>query len=287
MLDPAWGVDLIIGGHSHTILEQPAVVNDVLIAQAGVGTDQIGRFDITVGSESNQIVNWKWQLIPVDENLAEPDQELKAFIDEYKHAVDQKYSKVICRLARKLTHLKREEETPLGNLFADIFADRSRADVVLLGGGTICQGSELGPVVTRGDLREVYPYDGPLVKIPVTGAQLANIFAFFMSRENHHEDGRVYQVNGGVEAVYDNKGQLLASLAFDGQPVKDSGVYSACLLEHHYKNSDYVLNVPNGELAALGKPQVVATSAREVLEEYLSTHQNLNSRVEGRLSFTG
>ncbi|MBO7634183.1 MAG: metallophosphoesterase, partial [Lachnospiraceae bacterium] len=27
MLDPAWGVDVIIGGHSHTFIDEPAVVN--------------------------------------------------------------------------------------------------------------------------------------------------------------------------------------------------------------------------------------------------------------------
>ncbi|MCE5258578.1 MAG: metallophosphoesterase, partial [Chloroflexi bacterium] len=29
MLNPAWGIDLIIGGHSHTVLEQPALVNNI------------------------------------------------------------------------------------------------------------------------------------------------------------------------------------------------------------------------------------------------------------------
>jgi 5'-nucleotidase len=57
-LDPAWGVDMIIGGHSHTILEQPALVNNILIAQAGCGTDQVGRFDITVDDDTNSIVDW-------------------------------------------------------------------------------------------------------------------------------------------------------------------------------------------------------------------------------------
>ena len=42
MLKPEWGVDMIIGGHSHTILEQPTKINNILIAQAGVGSNQIG-----------------------------------------------------------------------------------------------------------------------------------------------------------------------------------------------------------------------------------------------------
>ena len=36
LLDPAWGVDVIIGGHSHTFLEEPVLVNDIYIVQAQV-----------------------------------------------------------------------------------------------------------------------------------------------------------------------------------------------------------------------------------------------------------
>ncbi len=46
LLKPEWGVDLIIGGHSHTILEKPAKENNVLIVTGGSrdGSDwQAGR----------------------------------------------------------------------------------------------------------------------------------------------------------------------------------------------------------------------------------------------------
>ncbi|MDD3648306.1 MAG: metallophosphoesterase, partial [Candidatus Dojkabacteria bacterium] len=48
LLKKEWRVDLIIGGHSHTILKHPKKTNKILITQAGVGTDQIGRYDIEV-----------------------------------------------------------------------------------------------------------------------------------------------------------------------------------------------------------------------------------------------
>ncbi len=60
MLDPAWGVDVIIGGHSHTFLEHPVKVNDILIVQAGTGTDQIGRFDIMVDTDLNAVDTYTW-----------------------------------------------------------------------------------------------------------------------------------------------------------------------------------------------------------------------------------
>jgi 5'-nucleotidase len=95
LLKPEWGVDIIIGGHSHTILKQPTTVNNVLIAQAGVGTDQIGRFDITVDDDTNSIVEWKWQLIPIEEGIAEPDMKLKEYIDSYASEIDRKYNAII------------------------------------------------------------------------------------------------------------------------------------------------------------------------------------------------
>ena len=102
LLKPEWGVDMIIGGHSHTILQQPALVNNVLIAQAGVGTNQIGRFDIVVDDDTNSIVEWKWQLIPIEEGIAEPDIRLKEYIAGFADEVDRKYNTIICKFTETL-----------------------------------------------------------------------------------------------------------------------------------------------------------------------------------------
>lgn len=56
LLDPAWGVDVIIGGHSHSFVTEPALVNGIYIVQAGTGTDQIGRFDIMVDTDLKQLI---------------------------------------------------------------------------------------------------------------------------------------------------------------------------------------------------------------------------------------
>lgn len=284
MLKPEWGVDMIIGGHSHTILEQPAVVNDILIAQAGMGTDQIGRFDIVVDDDTNSIVDWQWHLIPVDDDLAEPDEELHKFIGSFKTEVDRKYNTVVCRLARKLTHPRREEETALGNLFADIFAQRAQADVMFLGSGSI-RGTELGPLVTLGNLRSIFAFDDTLFKLTVTGAQLKRIFSHIMRLENRNSEGECYQVNRGVSAVYSDDSDELESLDIDKKPVQDDGQYTICLQGYHYTNCEPNLGLDDGELTAIHPAAVVTTSARDVLEEYLRNNQNLKSKVEGRLVF--
>lgn len=286
MLKPEWGVDMIIGGHSHTILEQPAVVNDVLIAQAGTGTDQIGRFDIVVDDDTNSIVEWNWQLLPVDTSLAEPDADLQKFIDSYKEEVDRKYNTMICRFAQKLTHPRREEETALGNLFADIFAERAQVDTMFLGSGSI-RSKELGPLVTLGDFTSVFPYDDTLVKFAITGEQLKQVFSHILRPDNRDGEGECYQVNEGVRAVYVDPRRELELLSVKDQPVEDDGRYTISLQGYHFENSAPNIGLTNEELTALEQPRVVTTSAQDVLEEYLRSHQNLNRTVEGRLTFKG
>jgi len=278
------GVDMIIGGHSHTLLEHPAEVNNILIAQAGTGTDQIGRFDIVVDDDTNSIVDWKWQLIPIDGNIAEPDQELHAFIDSFKEEVDRKYNTVVSRFARQLTHPRREEETALGNLFSDIFAQRSQVDVMFLGSGSI-RGTELGPLVTLGDLRSIFAFDDTLYKFTVTGSQLRRIFSHIMRPENRNSEGECYQVNKGVEAIYLDSSRELEHLGIRDVEVQADGQYTISLQGFHYTNSEPNLSLSNDELAAIHPPVVVTTSARDVLEEYLRANQNLKGQVEGRLVY--
>jgi 5'-nucleotidase len=260
------------------------VVNDILITQAGVGTDQIGRFDITVDDDTNSIAKWSWQLIPVDDDLAEPDGELQKFIDSFKEVVDRKYNTIISRLARELTHPRREEETALGNLFADILRDRAEVDVLFIGSGSIRK-ERMGPPVTLGNLYEIFPYDDALVKFTVTGAQLRNVFAHIMRPENRDGEGECFQVNRPVQAIYSDGRHALESLSLNAIPVVDDAQYTTAMQAFHFSSSDTNLGITNAELTALAGSRVVTTSVRDVLEEYLRSHQSLSNQVEGRLVY--
>lgn len=284
MLDPAWGVDMIIGGHSHTLLNEPELVNGVLIVQAGTGTNQIGRFDIVVDDDTNSIVDWKWRLIPIDEHIAEPDMKLMEFIDSFKDVVDRKYGVVISKLTRKHTHPLREVETDLGDLMADALAELLMTDVMLLGAGSV-RVKEMGPVVTLMDLRSCFPYDDAVERFTVTGATLERMFAHWMRTENRDGEGECYQVNAAVRAVYDDTAHALVSLSVNGAPVDEAATYTVALQSYHAASSKAYLDVTREELEAAGPSKLVTTSAQEVLEEWLRANQNVGRSVEGRLVY--
>ena len=284
MLKPEWGVDLIIGGHSHTILDKPEKVNGIYIAQAGVGTDQVGRFDVIVDDDTNSIVEYKWQLIPIDDDIADPDLKLQKYIDSFKEVVDRKYNTIICKLGEMLTHPLREEETSLGNLIADAFAQCANADVMFLGSGSV-RVKELGPLVTLSNFISCFPYNDTLNRFTITGEQLKRVFSHIMRPDNRSGEGECYQINRGVKAVYNDSLKQLQSLSINEEPVSDSGTYTICMQGYHYSNSAEYLNIAGEELTRIEKPRIVSTSAQEVLEEFLRNNQNIISRVEGRLVY--
>ena len=283
MLNPEWGVDLIIGGHSHTILEKPAERNNILIAQAGVGTDQIGRFDIVVDDDTNSIVEYKWRLIPIDATIAEPDEALAQYISKYQQEVDQKYNSIVCKLAVEHTHPEREIETSLGNLFADAFADNAECHVMLVASGSI-RTKTLGPLVTMRDLLTCFPYNDVLTRYTINGEQLTRVFQHIMRKDNRNGEGECYQVNSRVRAAYNDGEKRLVSLKIDGEDIDPAKLYTICLQNYHAKNSKAYLNLSQEELSA-NKTKVVTTSSFEVLEEYLKNNQNASRRIEGRLIY--
>lgn len=285
LLKPEWGVDMIIGGHSHTVLKKPAKVNNVLIAQAGVGTDQIGRFDIVVDDDTNSIVDYKWQLIPIDSNLAKPDKQLQKFIASFKGKVNRKYNVMLSKFNRVLTHPQREVETPLGNLFADALAQNAQSDVVFLGSGSI-RVKKMGPLVTLKNLLTAFPYDDSLGRYTISGTKLKKIFSHIMRTKNRDGEGECYQVNASVKAVYSDKNHQLTSLKVNNIPVSDTKSYTICLQGYHFNNCASYLNIASADLLKSSQSKVIATSVRQVLEEYLRHHQNISAKTEGRLTYT-
>lgn len=284
MLDPDLSVDLIIGGHSHTVLDQPKKVNNILIAQAGNGTDQIGRFDVVVEDATNSIIEWTWELVPINSETTEVDHYLEEFINNYKDEVDQKYNSIVTRFSEKLFHPHREEETTLGNMVADALADTAQSDVLLIGSGSI-RVEELGPVVTLGSLKSAYPYDDSLTRYCITGRQIKKIFAHIMRKENRNGEGECFQVNGRVRAVYSEEKDELISLSINGFPVYEDKMYTITLQNYHITNSEGNLNITKEELEETGKAKVITTSIYEVLEEWFRNHQNIDREIEGRMMY--
>ena len=284
-LDPSLGVDIIIGGHSHTYLEKPEEVNGILIAQAGTGTDQIGRFDLEIDTGSNSVHSFQWTSIPITDEHCPRDTALEKILNRYQSAAEEKYSRVITRLKRQLTHPSWYQETELGGLLADILQESLRLDIMLVGSGSI-RVTELGPIVLLSNLTECLPYDDSAIALWVAGAQLKKMILYMLRDEvwdgSHCE---FFQFSKGLRVVYDKPNHRLREFSLNGEPIDEEKIYKIGLQYFFYLNIEDFFSISHGEISQNGKPRRVATSCREVLVEYLSCHQNLDHQISGRIKF--
>ncbi len=283
LLDPAWGVDLIIGGHSHTFLTEPAVVNGIPIVQAGTGTDQIGRFDIMVDTDNNCIDSFTWKPVPINADTCPRDKSIEDIISSYKSRTDAKYGQIITKFVRELTHPDRYRETELGDLFSDALCESLGVDIFLLGSGSI-RTEKLGPVVTKGDLRECFPYDDAVHMVYVTGAQLKHMIKHMLRDEAFEGDHtEFYQLSKGLCVEYDQASHSFLEFNLNDGPVEDDKVYTVGLQHYHYLNMKDSFDVTAEELGKNHKDRVVSTSCTQIIEEVLLAGQHQNAKGEGRL----
>ena len=283
MLDPDWGVNLIIGGHSHTFMEKADVVNGIPIVQAGTGTGVIGRFDIQYDTDKKTIADWKWRLIPVNEDTAPRDPIMEELVDSYRTETDRKYKRVVTRWARKLTHPSREQETEMGNLYADLMAWEASYDVMLFGSGSIRK-KELGPVIEYQDMVENTPFDDNLYMVEVTGAQIRRIFQHLFRDEAWVGETEFYQISSALRVTYRKSTHTIEAFTFKGEEITDDMRIRLGIQAYHYNNFDEFFGVPLEEVKANMKPRVVATSVNNIIEEYFATNNGLDAKVDGRIT---
>lgn len=282
-LSPDLGVDLIIGGHSHTFMEEPEIVNNIPIVQAGTGTSVIGRFDLEYDTWRNRITSMKWTCEKIDEDTAPKDEIMDALIDNYKNVTDAKYKRIVTRLARKLTHPERNQETELGNLYADMMQDESSFDIMFMGSGAIRK-KEFGPLVEYQDMLENTPFDDCVYMLKVTGEQIRRMIQFIMRDEAWEGHTEFYQFSKGMHIEYRKSTHELEKLEYNGKEIRDDQELLIAMQRYHYQNFDEFFNVPLEEVKKNMNPRVVATSFNNIVEEYFGTHQGLDAHVEGRIT---
>lgn len=272
-LDPSLGVDVIIGGHSHTFIDEPYKVNDILIVQAGTGTDQIGRFDIVVDTDTNSVSSYKWQAVPITAKNCPDDPKMTDLVNELKTSTDLKYGRTIRRLSIPLEHESRYRQTALGNFFSDIIAQASGCDLILLTSGSI-RVKSIGPVITLKDMMNAFPFENEVIEIKVTGKQLKHVISYMCRDEVWDgESHEFYQLSDNWHIIFDRKSKKIKTIEFKGEPLKDDQIIKLGLCEYDFNNLKKFFDISVDEISDNGKPRVAATSAKELLYEYLENSE--------------
>ena len=283
-LGPDCDIDIIIGGHSHTYLEEPCVVAGIPIVHAAVGTDQIGRFDIVFNKLNRQIDSYTWELIPVTEENCPRDLALEEVIDRYKKITDSKYLRILTRFAKEYTHSRRDMETDLGDLIAECMRSQLGSDLVLIASGSI-RVESLGPIVTLQDLMIAFPYESSMIGFDLTGGQLRKVVRY-LTRDDAVDENvwtELFQFSNGFFCEYDRHSREILRLTIDGEDVQDEKRYSIAVQSYFFCSLEEYFGITPEEVRKNGEPKELASSMQNVLIDYFDNHDYIKLEEEKRL----
>ncbi len=205
------GIDLIIGGHSHTYMDTEEYVAGVPIFQAYTGGLFVGRVDLKVSN--GEVVASKASPFPI--NLAvplkegeaakgtlkeiggkkydflagylEPDPAVNEAMKPFADKVAKEMDAVIAQASGEfphaingLTNYPRRDDCALANMLCDAMREATsqkigkQVDVFLQNGGGIRAAIAAGPV-TKKTIYTVLPFDNTIMTASITGAQLVEV----------------------------------------------------------------------------------------------------------------
>jgi peroxiredoxin len=81
------GIDVIIGGHSQTLVKNASVLSDTLVVQTGEKGQYLGKLDITI-DENKKINAHQYQLLPLTKGIPD-DEVMRELIMEYHQKVEE------------------------------------------------------------------------------------------------------------------------------------------------------------------------------------------------------
>ena len=191
------GVDAIIDGHSHEIIQGKHVKNyvgkDVLIAQTGTKLKTVGQ--IVIGTDGKITST----LIKADGgDNAKVQKVISREIAKYEPLLQQPVGEALVQLRsndpKTGERLVRNSECSLANFVTDAFKAVLNCDVVMVNGGSIRNEIKTG-VVTYNDLLEAFPFGNMCAVIEASGQQILD--ALEMGASHYPEEfGGFYQVAG-------------------------------------------------------------------------------------------
>ncbi|WP_449622050.1 5'-nucleotidase C-terminal domain-containing protein [Robertmurraya sp. Marseille-Q9965] len=300
------GIDVIVGGHSHTTLNKPVVVEKdstpTVIVQTGNSNGNLGVLDVKF-DKNGVIIDNDGRLIAIGAQTADTD--ATAALAPFKARVEQVSQTEIgvsTPIALESPRTSgdntkpsvRKNETILGNLITDGMLEKAKSFtgknviMALQNGGGIRASIDAGPI-TVGDVITVLPFNNTLATMDVTGEELKEAFEISLG-QYPAENGGFLHVAGG-KVVYDATkpaGQRILSVKYldkDGKyvEVKNDVMYTIATNAFTAKGGDgYGVFA---EAYAEGRVTDLGLSDWENFRDHLVSlgSEGIPTKVEGRI----
>ncbi len=216
------GLDVIVGGHSHSRLAtghfvwrtpelKAKEINGTVIVQAYQWGGELGRLDLLFdrgSSGSWHVGHWRARLLPITSGIPD-DESVAAVVDHYWKPIAKRYGEVIGRATDDFN--ARGNDLAPYNLVADSVREVFGADIALENIGGVRAPLVKGNI-TLEDLVNMDPFGNTVVTFEISGRRLKEV----LRQAKPAVSGIRYRLENGE----------LAEVTVAGRPVDDSRTYT-------------------------------------------------------------
>jgi 5'-nucleotidase len=275
------GIDIIIGGHEHTLLQSSS--RGVPIFKMTADGREMGRIDLNIDPKTGEVASIDWKIIPV--NACTPE-------DPEFEPVKKKYADLLTKLGARVGHTdepldvssaaNRTGETNIADFVADSFRKAAGADVALVNGGSL----RADTVISKGDitLRDVLsilPFNNQLSKIEVTGATLLEALEHGVSRSGPGSEPGSFPQVSGLRYSFDARlpsGARIKEVTVAGRPLDAKKTYTLVTTKYVADGGDQYAMFKAARRLPLGK-----MIDSEVLRQAIASVKSIAPRTDGRV----
>lgn len=219
------GLTAIIGGHSHTKVQAPVVINNTLVLQAWEHGKALGQLDLYL--EDRKVIKAEGRLVDILPSQPMPETGVSRLVQKYAAKVDALLDEPVGEALMDLDGENvRSRETNLGNLVADIMRQAAQADAAIIGGGSLRTSIKKGTIRMK-HVYAVSPFNNYIVGIKLTGRQIREALEHGLSSLEEGA-GRFPQVSG-ISFSYSPKapvGSRVRELTIANRPVEADREYT-------------------------------------------------------------
>ncbi|KAK5828649.1 5'-nucleotidase [Linnemannia elongata] len=308
------GVDLIVGGHSHSYLGDPSnplsqgpyptIIKNLkgentLIVQAFCWGRYIGHLDVAFNPEG-KIVSWKGEPILVENSIPANPRLLKE-IDGWRHEFEEWGQTVLGEASDSFDQdTCKQRECTMGNLVADAMLQIARTpslegstesrpwtDFAFINSGGIRSGLPAGNVTIE-MIMTTSPFGNGLVQTQFTGSEILNILEA-VSAGRYKKSQRLVTSNiqtSGLRFVHDSSRPLdqphLIMAEYQDRnlvwhEIKKTAVYNVCTLDFILKGGDNIVEVKDG------RHEVTVELLDKALMDYIESKGKISPYLDGRI----
>ncbi|MDR2885313.1 MAG: bifunctional metallophosphatase/5'-nucleotidase [Rikenellaceae bacterium] len=257
-------LDLILGGHSHTLVPDGHVIGRTLVTQASSRLKYANV--VTIKMRGDKIADIRGRLVKLD--TVAPDPKFVAMVEAYAQLPE--LNEVKGALATK------SDKTGVMNMVTDIIRKSTGSDMAIYNWGGIRVDSLVAGPMTVADFYSIEPFGNTVVVLKMTEEQIRGlILRKFNSlgkearREDLYPSGFTYHVRTSVQG--DGLDLYIKTKAKPGP----DGTYKVAM-------SDYVDSIYDFDGAGTGEPTGVVVA--HMLMQYFEKNSPVSSDNEARTS---